>query len=236
MKESDDTLIKAKNLKGVDEGCWTTHQRSKGSTMIPLPLSLACGSCDGCKDDTNQAAEIEKLKKRVKKPEGKKKKRTHRLKRRIAKIDADEDLSLINETAQDQRRMNDEDLFGVYNLDGDEVIVDVTIGENVEQDAIVAKKEVSVVTDEVVTTAESVESITAATTPEISNDDVILAQTLIEIKAAKPRSRGLIVQEPSKFRTTSSLQPSQLPQAKDKALSCSISSPDLLELPSVTSA
>nr|GEV07755.1 retrovirus-related Pol polyprotein from transposon TNT 1-94 [Tanacetum cinerariifolium] len=93
---------------------------------------------------------------------------------RIAEIDADEDLSLINETAQDQGRMNDEDLFGVNDLDGDEVIVDVTA------------------------------------------DDVILAQTLIETKAATPRARGVIVQEPSEFRTTLSSQPSQLPQAKDK--------------------
>ncbi|GKF57457.1 hypothetical protein Tco_0170994, partial [Tanacetum coccineum] len=54
------------------------------------------------------------------------------------------------------------------------------------------------------------------------------AQTLIETKAAitsatttttttKPKARGVVVQEPSEFKTTSSpLQPSQLPQAKDK--------------------
>nr|GEZ05356.1 hypothetical protein [Tanacetum cinerariifolium] len=166
---------------------------------------------------TNQAVEIEKLKKRVKKLKGKKKKRTHGMKRlykvglsarvesskeeevlgdqedaskqgRIAEIDADKDLSLINETAQDLGRMNDEDLFGVNDLDGDEVIMDVTAGKYVEQDATVAKKEVSLDVDEVVTTAESVEGITAATTPQISKDDV----------------------------TTSSSQPSQLPQAKDK--------------------
>nr|GEW46206.1 putative ribonuclease H-like domain-containing protein [Tanacetum cinerariifolium] len=118
---------------------------------------------------TNQVAKIEKLKKRVKKLEGKKKKRTHGLNKlykvglaarvesskeeeglgdqedaskqgRIAEIDANEDLPLINESAQDQGRMNDEDLFGVNDLDGDEVIVDVTAGENVEQDATVAEK------------------------------------------------------------------------------------------------
>nr|GEW24718.1 hypothetical protein [Tanacetum cinerariifolium] len=148
---------------------------------------------------TNQAAKIEKFKKIVKNLKGMKKKRTHGLKRlykrRIAEIDADEDLSLINEIAQDQRRMNDEDMFGVNDLDGDEV---------------------SIAADEVVTTAESVEGITAATTPQISKDDVTLAQTLIEIKAAKPMARGVIVQELSEFRTTSSSQPSQLPQAKDK--------------------
>nr|GEW99892.1 hypothetical protein [Tanacetum cinerariifolium] len=194
---------------------------------------------------TNQAAEIDKLKKRVKKLEGNKKKRTHGLKRlykvgltarvesseeeeglgdqedaskqgRRAEIDADEDLSLINKTAQDQGRMNDEDLFGVNDLDGDEVIVDVIVGKNVEQDATVAEKEVSAAADEVLTNVDSVEGITAATYPQISKDDVTLARTLIEIKAAKPRARGVIVHEPSEFRTTSSSQPSQLLQAKDK--------------------
>nr|GEW01917.1 retrovirus-related Pol polyprotein from transposon TNT 1-94 [Tanacetum cinerariifolium] len=174
---------------------------------------------------TNQTAKIKKLKKKVKKLEGKKKKRTHGLKRlykvrltarvesseeeedlgdqedaskhgRIAEIDADEDLSLINETAQDQERINDEDLFRVNDLDGDEVIVDVIAGENVEQDATITEKEVSAAVDEVVTTAESVEGITVATTLQISKDDVTLAQTLIEIKAAKPMAYGVIVQEP----------------------------------------
>nr|GFB60944.1 hypothetical protein [Tanacetum cinerariifolium] len=174
---------------------------------------------------TNQAVEIEKLKKIVKKLKGKKKKRTHRLKRlfkvgltikvesseeeeglgdqedasklgRIAAIHADKDLSLIDETTQDQGRMNDEDLFGVNDLDGDEVIVDVTTSENVEQDAIVAEKEVSAAADEVVTTNESVKGITAATTPQISKNDVTLAQTLMEIKAAKPKAKGVTIQEP----------------------------------------
>nr|GEW68309.1 hypothetical protein [Tanacetum cinerariifolium] len=100
---------------------------------------------------TNQAAKNEKLKKRVKKLEGKKKKSTHGLKKlykgRIADIDADKDLSLINETVQDQERMNDQDLFGVYDLDGDEVFVDVTTTKNVEHDATVAEMEVTSIED-----------------------------------------------------------------------------------------
>nr|GFD21892.1 hypothetical protein [Tanacetum cinerariifolium] len=78
--------------------------------------------------------------------------------------------------------MNDEDLFGVNDLDGDEVIVDVTGGENVEQDATVAEKEVSDVVDEVVTTAESVKGIIAAITPQISKDD------------AKDKGKGIMVE------------------------------------------
>nr|GEU67164.1 hypothetical protein [Tanacetum cinerariifolium] len=157
---------------------------------------------------THQVAKIEKLKKRVKKLERKKNKRTYGLTRlykvglsarvesskdeegmgaqedaskhgRIAKIDANEDLFLIDETAQDQERIKDQDLFGVHNLDGDEVFMDVTTSKDVERDA---------------TVAESVE-------------------------AAKPKAKGVTIQKPSEFRTTSPLLPSQPPQAKkDKGI------------------
>nr|GEZ48358.1 hypothetical protein [Tanacetum cinerariifolium] len=191
---------------------------------------------------TNQAAKIEKLKKRVNKLKGKKKKRTHGLKkciRRIVEIDADEDLSLINKTTQDQERMNYQDMFGVNNLDGDEVVVDVSVGEKEEQSEKVAKKEVSTVdpvttAGEVVTTAD-VEVNTALTTTT-TYDELTLAQTLIEIKTAKPKAliaatitvtpvstrpkeKEIIIQEPFEtpsLKPISSSQPSQLPQAKDK--------------------
>nr|GEX00722.1 hypothetical protein [Tanacetum cinerariifolium] len=131
--------------------------------------------------DPLPSAEIEKLKKRVKKLEGKKKKRTHGLKRlykeRIVETYADEDLSLINETAQDHGR-----------------------------DAIVTGKEVTTIEDIKVTAA-------AATTTQISKDELILPQTLMEIKATKPKAKWVIIQEPSKFRATLL---SQSPQAKDK--------------------
>ncbi|GJV54632.1 hypothetical protein Tco_1455637 [Tanacetum coccineum] len=102
-------------------------------------------------------------------------------------------------------------------------------------DMRVAKKEVSVVdpvtiAGEVVTTA-NVE-VSTASAPKTTIDELTLAQTLIEIKAAKPKAvttaatttttirlkaKGVVVQEPSKFKTTSSpLQASPLPQAKDK--------------------
>nr|GEU50048.1 hypothetical protein [Tanacetum cinerariifolium] len=68
---------------------------------------------------------------------------------------------------------------------------DKETGENVKQSTKDAEKEVSTV--DPVTTAD---------------------ETLIETKAAKPKARGVMVQEPNEFRTTSSSQP---PQAKDKA-------------------
>nr|GEY26074.1 putative ribonuclease H-like domain-containing protein [Tanacetum cinerariifolium] len=112
------------------------------------------------------------------------------------------------EDAKDQRRLNEKEMFGVDDLDGHEVIMDVTTGENVEQDATVAEKEVSTVASDYGTTI--------ATTPQITKDELTLARTLIEIKAAKLKARGVIVQDPSEFRTTSSSQPSQLPRVKDK--------------------
>ncbi|GJR49720.1 hypothetical protein Tco_1400241 [Tanacetum coccineum] len=84
------------------------------------------------------------------------------------------------------------------------------------------KQEVEV--ENVVSTAEVT---TANTTTTTTVDELTLAQTLIEIKAAKPKAvtttatitttvvtrpkaRGVVVQEPSEFTTTTS-QPSQLP-------------------------
>nr|GFA88805.1 glutamic acid-rich protein-like [Tanacetum cinerariifolium] len=111
--------------------------------------------------------------------------------RMIDNIDQNEEITLVDET---QGRMNEEKIFGVNDLGGDEVIVDAIA----------------------VTTAEDVEVTTAATNPQISKDELTMDQTLIEIKAAKPKVSGVIVQEPSEFRTTSSSQLSQLPQAKEK--------------------
>nr|GEX11431.1 hypothetical protein [Tanacetum cinerariifolium] len=138
--------------------------------------------------NTNQAFEIEKLKKRVKNLKGKKKKRTHRMKRiykgRIVEIDVDENLSLINETVQDQGRMND--------LDGDEVVVDVSAREKEEQSKKVAIKKVStanpVTTVGEVVNTDDVEVSAALTTTTTTDDELTLAQTLIKIKAAKTKA------------------------------------------------
>nr|GEW21771.1 putative ribonuclease H-like domain-containing protein [Tanacetum cinerariifolium] len=117
------------------------------------------------KSKTAQAKEIIDLKKRVKKLERKKKSRTS-------------EITLVDET---QGRMNEEEMFGVNDLFGDEVIMDATAGEEVMQSTKVAEKEVS--------TADPV--TTTAITPQISKDELTLAQNLIEIKVANPRQKGL---------------------------------------------
>ncbi|GJS83025.1 hypothetical protein Tco_0749566 [Tanacetum coccineum] len=150
---------------------------------------------------SNQALEIERLKRRVKSLEKRKKSRTSGFKR----------------------------------LRKGRKIVDLDVDAEVTLEKDVAEKEVSVAdpvttAGEVVTTA-NVE-VTTVNAPTTTIDELTLAQTLIEIKAAKPKvvtsaattttttrpkARWVVVQEPSEFKTTSSsLQASQLPQAKDK--------------------
>nr|GEY11512.1 hypothetical protein [Tanacetum cinerariifolium] len=117
----------------------------------------------------------------------------------IDNIDQDKGIALVDET---QGRMNEEEMFKVNDLDGDEVIMDATADEEVEQSTKVNEKEVStadpvITVGEVVTTAKDVKVTTTATTLQISTNELTLAQTLIEIKAAKPKARGVIVQEPN---------------------------------------
>ncbi|GJW92729.1 hypothetical protein Tco_0170282 [Tanacetum coccineum] len=149
---------------------------------------------------TAQATEIASLKKKVKQLEKRKKSGTSGLKRlkkvgsasrvessndnslgaqedaskqgrKIADLDADEEVTLIDET---QERYNEEMLFDVQDdLQGEEVVA--------EQEVV--NKEVSVA--DPVTTAGEVVTTTSATT---TIDKLTLAQTFIEIKAAKPKA------------------------------------------------
>ncbi|GJT38176.1 hypothetical protein Tco_0938041 [Tanacetum coccineum] len=155
--------------------------------LISLCISLQEKVLDLEKEKTAQAKEIACLKKRG---------------RKIADLDADEEVTLIDET---QERNDEEMLFDVQ---------DDLRGEEVVAEKEVAEKKVSV--------ADPITNI----------DELTLAQTLIEIKTPKPKAittaattttttrpkaRGVVVQEPSEFKTTSSpSQASQLPQAKDK--------------------
>ncbi|GJV76175.1 hypothetical protein Tco_1507759 [Tanacetum coccineum] len=197
-------------------------------------------------------SEIVTLKKRVKKLEKKKRSRTHKSKRlykvgtsrkvesseeslgdqedaskqgrKIEDIDADIEVTLVTDT---QERNDEEMLFDVHDdLQGDEVVAE----------KVIAEKEVSTAdpvptASEVVTTA-NVE-VTTPSAPTTTIDELTLVQTLIEIKAAKPKAvtsaatittptrpkaRGVVVQEQNELKTTSSrLQVSQLLQAKDKS-------------------
>ncbi|GKE35967.1 hypothetical protein Tco_1455289 [Tanacetum coccineum] len=117
-------------------------------------------------------------------------------------LDKDDDVTLVDET---QERQDDELMFDTRVLDADEMLVEAKVDEKDEQ----STKPDDSTAGEAVTTA-SVEDSVAPTTIE----EITLAQTLIHIKAAKPKfvttvatttttrpkARGVVVQEPSEFR------------------------------------
>ncbi|GJZ71404.1 hypothetical protein Tco_0635255 [Tanacetum coccineum] len=199
------------------------------------------------KAKTAQAKEIDSLKKRVKQLEKRRKLRTPRLKRlrkvgSTSRVESSNDISLGDqENASKQgRKITDLDADAEVTLvdetqemNDDNLMFDTDVLEEREKEVV--EKEVSTAdpvttAGEVVTTA-NVEA-TIANAPTTTIDELTLAQTLIEIKAAKPKvvtsaatttttirpkDRGVVVQEQSEFKTASSpLQASQLPQAKDK--------------------
>nr|GEY66328.1 hypothetical protein [Tanacetum cinerariifolium] len=136
----DDTIFEEMARMGAKNTAWNEFSSTMASAIICLANNkkfnfskyiLDNMVLDLEKAKTSQTKEIANLKKIVKKLERKKKSRTSGLKRmykgRIDKIDANGDLSLIDKTTQDQRRMNEEDLFRVNDLDGDEVIMDVIV-------------------------------------------------------------------------------------------------------------
>ncbi|GJU21032.1 hypothetical protein Tco_1154374 [Tanacetum coccineum] len=151
---------------------------------------------------TIQALEIDSLKRRGKKLKKKQKSRTHKLKilykvglsakaissndkaslgdqedaskqgRKILDIDVDKDITL------DSTHFDiDPDTFRVHDLHGDEVFVET-------QEPVV----------NAVTTTSTI-PVSAATATTTTVDELTLAQTLIEIKAAKPKVRGVMIQE-----------------------------------------
>nr|GEU66870.1 hypothetical protein [Tanacetum cinerariifolium] len=143
----------------------------------------------------------------------------------------------VNQSLTKKGRMNDQDMFGVNNLDGDAIVVDVSAREKEEQSEKVVEKEVSTAdpvttAGEVVTTAD-VEVSVALTTTTTADDEWTFAQTLIEIKDAKPKAlttaativlllampkeKGIIMQEPFKTPSPKPIVSSQQPsQPKDK--------------------
>nr|GEX91802.1 putative ribonuclease H-like domain-containing protein [Tanacetum cinerariifolium] len=137
-----------------------------------------------------QAKEIAKLKKRIKKIEKRRKKKivlgaqgdASKQGRSIEDIDQDAEITLVDEA---QGRMHDADMFGVDDLEGNEVFVDVR-EQTVEKE--VSTADLVTTAGEVVTAASIEVSVapTTATTADV-DDELTLAKTLIEIKEAKPK-------------------------------------------------
>ncbi|GKE29333.1 hypothetical protein Tco_1444717 [Tanacetum coccineum] len=130
--------------------------------------------------NTSQVVEIATLKERVKKLEKKRMSRTYKPRRlykgrKIANLDADTEVTLIDET----QGRNDEDLmFDTGVLNGDEVFQEPIVNTATTTSLI------PVSAADPVTTAGEVVTTASVEIPE----ELTLAQTLIEIKIAKPKA------------------------------------------------
>ncbi|GKA13415.1 putative ribonuclease H-like domain-containing protein [Tanacetum coccineum] len=170
--------------------------------LMNLCTSLQEKVLDLEKAKTAQAKEIASLKKRVKQLEKRRKLRTPGLKRLrkvglTSRVESSNDVSLGDQEDASKQGRKIVDL----DVDAEETLVDETQEMNddnlmfdtdvlEEQEKEVAEKEVSTAdpvttAGEVVTTA-NVEA-TTANAPTTTIDELTLAQTLIEIKAAKPK-------------------------------------------------
>ncbi|GJT11686.1 hypothetical protein Tco_0858728 [Tanacetum coccineum] len=113
-------------------------------------------------------------------------------------------------------------MFDIDDLHGDEVIVDMAVGEKQEQSAKVDEREVSIGVEDsaaptiLVTTAgkgvtaTKIDDITTTSAPTTAIDEITLAQTLIEIKAAKPKAVTTVA------TTTTTTRPKARGVTKDK--------------------
>nr|GEV86858.1 hypothetical protein [Tanacetum cinerariifolium] len=145
---------------------------------------------------TTQVVKIEKLKKRVEKLEGKKKKRTRGLKRlhkvglSAKVVPSDEEGLDAQEDASKQGRneMNDQEMMfdmTAY-LQGEEVVVNKK-AEYVQEVVDKVVKDINVAwIEKAVTTANQV-SIAPVTSVELT-----LAEALVEIKIAQPKAKSIV--------------------------------------------
>ncbi|GJX54758.1 putative ribonuclease H-like domain-containing protein [Tanacetum coccineum] len=186
------------------------EDRLKLNELMELCTNLSQRVLDLENTKTSQAVEIAKLKERVKKLERRNKSRTPGLKRlrkvgRTARIksseDEDKEVTLIDET---QGRNDDNLMFDIGVLDEQEVAVE----------KVVSTAEVTTASAAVDWTSRGKELFRCGPRERYQIEATTTATTTTTA-VTRPKARGVVVQEPSEFTTTTS-QPSQLPQAKDK--------------------
>nr|GEW60319.1 hypothetical protein [Tanacetum cinerariifolium] len=184
---------------------------------------------------TAQAKEIASLKKRVKKLEHKRKSRTLGLKRlrkvrstrrveslteaslgdqedaskqgrMIDNIDQDVEITLVDDN---QGRINEEDIFGVNDLDGNEVVVDFLASEKVKQSIKVVENEVS--------TADPVTTVGEVVTTVAKPKAITTTAIIVTAAGIRPKAKGIVMQEPSERPAPTPIDSSQQSsKAKDK--------------------
>nr|GEX19840.1 hypothetical protein [Tanacetum cinerariifolium] len=193
---------------------------------------------------TAQAHKIDSLKRSVKKLERRQKSKTPGLKRlfkvglsarvessdeeslgkenaskqgrNIADNDTDKEITIVDETVEDQGRFGDHEMFDTGVLDDEEIVIEKAVADK-EVSAVEEVNAVSITTP--VSTATT--TTTAATTPTIYMDEITLAKVLIEIKTSRPKAKGIVMQETSETPTPTLIVSFQQPsKVQDKGETC----------------
>nr|GEV37779.1 Gag-Pol polyprotein [Tanacetum cinerariifolium] len=204
-----------RDLRFRDKGDEALNEENVPTQSTDLPLSR-----------TAQSKEISRLKKRVKRLEKKKKSRTHGLKRlykvglsarvessneeslgeedsskqgrKIDDIDVDKGLTLIDETTEDQGRINDEEMFDTDVLIDEEMFAkSVDVVEQAKE--IIPNKDL--IND--ITLAKALMEIEStklkADKVVIQEQDLDTTTTIIVVTAAgtRPKAKSIVMQEPN---------------------------------------
>ncbi|GKF26091.1 hypothetical protein Tco_0081985 [Tanacetum coccineum] len=214
---ADEAVNKENVSKHSNDLLLSGEDRLKLAEVMSLCTKLQNRVLDLEHTKTTQALEIDNLKRRVKKLEKKQRSRTHRLRRLYkvglsARVVSSEDKGLGEEDASKQgRKIHDIDADEDITLENvhDEDMFDTGIfnDEKVFAGQDMAKKEVSnanpvTTAGEVVTTANVKVSTASPTAATITTVELNLAQTLAELKSAGPKTKGVVMQEPSETTTT----------------------------------
>nr|GFA91239.1 hypothetical protein [Tanacetum cinerariifolium] len=242
-KLSKDSLLARDNTLRSDEDSMKLNE------LIELCTSLQSRVITLEKKKTTQAQEITSLKRRAKKLEKRQRSRTHKLKilykvgltarmdssedkqnlgedaskqgRKIDDIDANEDITLVND-------QDDAEMFDIDDLHDEEVFVDKDDADKEVNDEV--QKVVEEVVEDINTTkliidaaqvnaAGELNSASIATIDSaaaiITTEEVTLAKVLAELKASKPKVKGVCIQEASESITTTTTI--SLKKSQDKA-------------------
>ncbi|GKE21705.1 hypothetical protein Tco_1433217, partial [Tanacetum coccineum] len=237
-EEMDDSLERAAttttSLDAEQDSGVNTPQSDEDSIKLKELMELCTNLQNRVLDLENtksaQAQEITSLKRRVKRLEKKNRSKTHGLKRlykvglstrikssedeglgevdaskqgKIDDIDANDDIYLVNVH-------RDEDMFGVNDLEGDEVVVETKV----------ASKDVNLSVDEV-TLAQALAALKSAKPkadkvmlqePEQGTITTTTAAITVTAASTRPKAKGLVIHEEEQATTPtiSSQQPSQV--------------------------
>ncbi|GJV52988.1 hypothetical protein Tco_1448729 [Tanacetum coccineum] len=207
------TSLDAEQDRGTSSGSGPRCQETMGDTIAQTRFEnvskhsndpLLARVLDLETTKTTQATEIASLKRRVKKLKRRNKLRTHGIKR----------LYKVGSSRRDESS-KDEDMFGVNDLDGDEVIVESVDVVNTAEETRSVAEEVTAVTilsakpkaDKVV--IQEPEQGTTTTPPTLTTTTA--ATTIID-DSTRPKAKGIVFnkQEQAPTPTVSSQEPSQV--------------------------